>query len=117
MSRSCWFDSQELYFGFKNNCSLFSATGVDLFKILGGTRSGQSAITDDIIGVSGATSYIIHWCIFFTVLYISLATISLAVKLKIFAFLQHPVLKPIFSATWVVLILALKNQCLKRDDF
>jgi len=30
-------------------------TGVDLTKILGGTRSGQSAITDDIIGVSGAT--------------------------------------------------------------
>ena len=30
-------------------------TGVDLSKILGGTRFGQSAITDDIIGVSGAT--------------------------------------------------------------
>src|SRR6218665_3330356 len=29
--------------------------GVDLSKILGGARSGQSAMTDDIIGVSGAT--------------------------------------------------------------
>jgi len=32
------------------------AIGVDLSKILGGgARSGQSAMTDDIIGVSGAT--------------------------------------------------------------
>ena len=29
--------------------------GVDLSKILGVGRSGQSALTDDIIGVSGAT--------------------------------------------------------------
>src|SRR6218665_1254384 len=29
--------------------------GVDLSKILGGARSGQSAMTDDLVGVSGAT--------------------------------------------------------------
>ena len=40
----------------EENMNQVMATGVDLSKILGGgTRSGQSAITDDIIGVSGAT--------------------------------------------------------------
>jgi len=34
-------------------CKVCSPTGLDLSKILGGARSGQSAITDDIIGVSG----------------------------------------------------------------
>ena len=38
-----------------SNQHISSAIGVDLSKILGGARSGQSVMTDDIIGVSGAT--------------------------------------------------------------
>src|SRR6218665_949800 len=56
-----------------------SCTGVNLSNILGGHE------VRTFIGVSGATcTYIIHinWCVFFTVPYISLATIGLAIKRK-----------------------------------
>jgi len=38
-----------------HECMYIFVIGVDLSKILGGARSGQSAMTDDIIGASGAT--------------------------------------------------------------
>src|SRR6218665_716556 len=53
----------------------------------------------------------------YSAVYISLAKISLAIKRKKIAFLQLPVLEPIFSATWVVLILALKINVLKEMTF
>ena len=91
-------------------------TGVDLSKILGGHE--VRTIGDNWWHHRRFRCYIIHinWCVFFTVPYISHATISLVIKRKKFAFLQLPVLEPIFSATWV-LILALKINVLREMTF
>src|SRR6218665_4135215 len=83
-----------------------------LVQNIGGARSGQSAMTDDIIGVSGAmcnTYKLVRLfslqCRTYVGLRSCLATISLAIKRKYFAFLQLPALQLILC--WVVLILAL----------
>src|SRR6218665_1146894 len=79
-------------------------------KYWGGTRSEQSAITDRRF-----RCYIIHinWCVFFTMPYISLATISLAIKRKNCCISSPSGLR----ANMGCANFSLENQCLKRDGF
>ena len=93
------------------------AMGVDLSKILGGARSGQSTMTDDIIGVSVLrnTYKLVRFLYSAVHTYIHvLQQLVLQSKAKIYAFLQLPASQLIFSATWIVLILALKIIVLRE---
>ena len=77
-----------------------------------GTFSCAASLTDDIIGVSGAT-YTDKLVRF---LYSAVRHVSLE-ALQIVACLQLTTLKLIFSATLVSLNSSLENQYLKRDYF